>query len=110
MTQRLQVRELAQARGLHISPLARRAGMQRDTLLKMWRYPYRIPTQATLEKIATALGLSVSDLIEDVSEEIAKGEQLHMTTQIIDDTDDNVTFPVGDWTTTEEPFVSIIAD
>lgn len=65
MAKRLRVKELAQARGLSMKRLARKADMKFDTLSLMYHQPYRVPRQITLEKVAQALSVPVSALIED---------------------------------------------
>lgn len=62
---RLRVREVAQAKGIGQGFLSRKANVTQGVVRKLWRNPHHDASFSTLEKIATALGVSVKDLIED---------------------------------------------
>lgn len=63
---RLRIREVAEAKGVSMSRLSRIADINYKTIQHVWRDPYREVTTTTLDKIARALGVPSSDLIEDV--------------------------------------------
>ena len=62
---RLRVKEVAQARGFTIARLERTAGIDIKTVRSIWHNPRHNASFDTLEKIAAALGVSVTTLIED---------------------------------------------
>ena len=45
------------------SAIARRIGMQRDDLVRLWTGPDAVPSAATLERIADAYGVPLSWLV-----------------------------------------------
>ena len=49
--------------------------MAPNTLRDLYRDPYRAISVTTLNKLAKALNVPVTELLEDVSEEFAKAEQ-----------------------------------
>lgn len=63
---RLRVRELAEARGIGLSKLSRIADVNYKTVQTIWRDPYHGVNTKTLERIAKALDVSMSELFEDV--------------------------------------------
>jgi DNA-binding Xre family transcriptional regulator len=65
---RLRVREVAAQKGLSMAKLARRADIDYKTVQRIFRDPYREVTTTTLDKLAVALGVPVTDLIESVDE------------------------------------------
>jgi transcriptional regulator with XRE-family HTH domain len=65
---RLRVKEVAEVKGFTIVKLMHKAEVTRNTIDQLYRNPYRIPTAATLEKIARALKISPLELLEDVPE------------------------------------------
>ncbi len=65
---RLRVKEVAQERGMSMRKLVRSAGIAYNTLRMIYRDPYRPVSTETLSKLAQALGVPSSDLIEDVKE------------------------------------------
>lgn len=65
---RLRVKEVAIAKGVSMGKLSRTADVAYNTIRAIYRDPYREVTTTTLDKIARALGVSVNDLIEDVSD------------------------------------------
>lgn len=66
---RLRVKEVAQEKGFSQGRLSRAANIDENTLKRIYRDPYAIITTETLDKLAKALGVPSSALIEDVSEE-----------------------------------------
>jgi transcriptional regulator with XRE-family HTH domain len=66
---RLKVREIAQQKGISMGKLERLADLSHPTIRDIFRNPYKEVTTTTLVKIATALGVPVSDLFEEVSDE-----------------------------------------
>lgn len=62
---RLRVREIAEAQGLDASKLSRRADLAYRTVLMLWNDPYRDVNLSTLAKLARALNVSVTDLLEN---------------------------------------------
>ena len=66
---RLRIREVAEARGFTISGLSRRSDVSLRTIRRLWKDPEAIATTDTLGKIATALEVPVSELLEDVPDE-----------------------------------------
>lgn len=63
---RLRVKEVAQEKGFSQGRLSRMANIDENTLKRIYRDPYAIITTETLDKLAKALGVSSSALIEDV--------------------------------------------
>jgi len=69
--------EAAARRGMSLAELARRAGVQRNSLYRLAKMHDRQPTYQTAEALATVMGMSVDDLIvgvesRDGSEETAQ--------------------------------------
>ncbi len=64
---RLRVKEEAQARGFTIARLERTAGIDIKTVRAIWHNPRHNASFETLEKIATAIDVPVTNLIEDDS-------------------------------------------
>jgi DNA-binding Xre family transcriptional regulator len=63
---RLKVREVAEKQGLNMSRLARRADIDLKTVQRIWHDPTKEISTLTLDKLATALGVPASELIETV--------------------------------------------
>jgi transcriptional regulator with XRE-family HTH domain len=72
---RLRVKEVAQEKGFGQGRLARAADTSINTVRNIYRDPYREVTTTTINKLAKALGVPVTDLIEDVSEDVYKQEK-----------------------------------
>ena len=72
---RLRVKEVAKEKGFGQGKLARAADMATNTLRAIYRDPYREVSTTTINKLARALEVPVTDLIEDVSEEYAQQEK-----------------------------------
>ncbi len=68
--QRLQVKEVAQAKGFTMARLQRAADINLKTIQAIYRDPYRDVAYSTLNKLAKALGVSVNDLVEEVPDDI----------------------------------------
>ena len=71
---RLRVKEVAKEKGFSQGRLARAADMAANTLRAIYRDPYREVSTITINKLAKALDVPVTELIEDVSEEVARKE------------------------------------
>ncbi len=65
---RVRIREIAEARGLDVAKLSRRADLAYRTVWQLWNDPDRDVSIKTLGKIADALGVPVTDLIEEEAE------------------------------------------
>ncbi|HWZ18423.1 MAG TPA: helix-turn-helix transcriptional regulator [Ktedonobacteraceae bacterium] len=63
---RLKIKEVAALKGLSMAKLARRADIDYKTVQRIFRDPYREITTTTLDKLATALNVPVTDLLESV--------------------------------------------
>jgi|SRR5579884_2818022 transcriptional regulator with XRE-family HTH domain len=66
---RLRVKEVAQARGFTMSRLQRAADINLKTMQSIWHNPQHDASLKTLDKIAKALGVPITELLEDVPEE-----------------------------------------
>jgi DNA-binding Xre family transcriptional regulator len=66
---RLRVKEVAQEKGFSQGRLSRVANIDENTLKRIYRDPHAIITTETLDKLAKALGVPSSELIEDVPDE-----------------------------------------
>ncbi len=66
---RLRIKEVAQEKGFSQGRLSRVANIDENTLKRIYRDPYAIITTETLDKLAKALGVPSSALIEDILEE-----------------------------------------
>lgn len=62
---KLRVREVAEAQGVNISQLSRRADLNYRTVHRIWNEPDYDASLSTLNKIAAVLDVSVKDLIEN---------------------------------------------
>jgi DNA-binding Xre family transcriptional regulator len=72
---RLRVKEVAQTKGIGQGKLARTADMAVNTVRAIYRDPYKEISTITLNKLAKALDVPVTELMEDVSEEFAQAEK-----------------------------------
>lgn len=61
---RLRVKELADERGLNMAQLARKADIDQRTLRRIYRDPTQEISTLVLGKLATALNVSPTELIE----------------------------------------------
>lgn len=62
---RLRVREIAEGQGISMNKLSRLSDVSLRTVRKMYRDPYYSATTTTLEKLANALNVKVTDLIDE---------------------------------------------
>ena len=72
---RLRIKEVAEQKGVNMSQLSRRSAVSFSTINRLWINPYKPISTEILDKMATALQVSVHDLIEDVPEEPLQGEE-----------------------------------
>ncbi len=66
---RLKVREIAEAKKINMSKLSRMADVNYNTIRAIWDNEMKDVTVSTLEKIAKALKVDVSELIEMLPDE-----------------------------------------
>jgi len=69
MAVKLRVKEIAKEKGISQGKLSRRADVDIKTLQRIYRQPTTIVTTETLGKLAKALGVDASELIESVSDD-----------------------------------------
>ncbi len=62
---RTKIREVAEQHQFNASSLSRKADLAYGTVWQLWNDPARDVSLRTLEKLATALGVPVTDLIDD---------------------------------------------
>lgn len=67
---RLKVKEVAERQGMSMRKLASTADIAYNTLRTIYRDPYRQVTTTTLDKLARALGVPATDLIETVPDQL----------------------------------------
>nr|WP_277989007.1 helix-turn-helix transcriptional regulator [Ktedonosporobacter rubrisoli] len=65
---RLRVKELAEAKEMSMTRLHIRSEVAYNTIRRIFRNPYAEVTTTTLERLASALGVAPSELIEDVED------------------------------------------
>ncbi|HEX6292949.1 MAG TPA: helix-turn-helix transcriptional regulator [Herpetosiphonaceae bacterium] len=65
---RIRIKEIAEAQGLDIAKLSRRADVSYKTVWELWNNPDRDVSIRTLEKLAAALHVPVVRLIENGDE------------------------------------------
>lgn len=66
---KLKIRELAESKKINMSKLSRMSDVNYNTIRGIWDNPNRDVAVTTLEKIAKALGVNVSELYEIVPDE-----------------------------------------
>lgn len=66
---RLRVKEIAREKGISMGKLQRDSNLAYNTVRRIFKDPYYITTTETLGKIARALGVPISDLLEEVPDE-----------------------------------------
>ena len=71
---RYRVREIAEAKGINLTQLARRADVTRETAERYWNNKVTRPTQALI-KLARALECKVEDLIAIVNPDQLRSDQ-----------------------------------
>jgi DNA-binding Xre family transcriptional regulator len=69
MALRLRIKEVATSKGFNISTLSRKADVGVSTVRRLWHEPKRNVDFDVLERIAKALEVPATELIEDVPEE-----------------------------------------
>jgi DNA-binding Xre family transcriptional regulator len=69
MAVRLRVKEIANEKGISQGKLSRSADVDIKTLQRIYRQPTTIVTTETLGKLARALGVDASELIESALDE-----------------------------------------
>lgn len=65
---RLKIREVAEARKINMSKLSRMADLNYNTIRAIWNDETKDVAVSTLEKIARALNVEVSELIEAIAD------------------------------------------
>jgi transcriptional regulator with XRE-family HTH domain len=63
---RLKIKEIAEKRGLNMSQLARKADIDLRTLRRIYRDPTKEVSTAIVAKLAGALDVASTELIEDI--------------------------------------------
>jgi transcriptional regulator with XRE-family HTH domain len=63
---RLRVKELAQAKGISQGKLSRMSDVDENTIKRIYRNPTAIVSTETINKLAAALGVATTDIIEDI--------------------------------------------
>jgi len=66
---RLRIKEVAISKGYNQSSLSRAANISFTTIKKIWRNPHYEINIVTLHKIARALNVPTSELLEDVPDQ-----------------------------------------
>jgi transcriptional regulator with XRE-family HTH domain len=66
---RLKIRELAESRGINQGQLSRLSDVGYSTIRRIFDDPYYSINFTTLERIAKALGVPATELIEEVSDD-----------------------------------------
>jgi DNA-binding Xre family transcriptional regulator len=66
---RLKVKETAEAKDISMTRLHIKSEISYNSVRRIFRNPYAEITTTTLARLATALGVSSRDLIEDVPDE-----------------------------------------
>ena len=69
MAVRLRVKEVASEKGISMGKLQRDSNLAYNTVRRIFKDPYYITTTVTLGKLAKALGVPISDLLEEVPDE-----------------------------------------
>ena len=66
---RLKVKEVAETKKMSMRKLVRESGIAYNTLRTIYRDPYRQVSTATLDRLAKALHVDASELLESVEDE-----------------------------------------
>ncbi len=69
MRLRLRVKEVARARGMSMTKLHIKSEVAYSTVRRLFRDPFAEVTTATINRLADALGVPPSHLLEDVPDE-----------------------------------------
>jgi DNA-binding Xre family transcriptional regulator len=73
---RLRLAEVLKERKLSMNKLSQRSEVTYSIIKEIVRNPYRVVTTETLNRLARALDVPATDLVEDVSEEFAAKERV----------------------------------
>lgn len=71
---KLKVREVAETKKMSMRKLVKRSGIAYNTLRTIYRDPYRRVSTDTLDRIATALEVDASELIESVPDDTSEDQ------------------------------------
>jgi len=71
---RLRVKEVTKEKGFSMNMLSHRSEVSYNVIKECYRNPYRPMNTETINKIAKALNVPATDLLEDVSEEYMQKE------------------------------------
>ena len=88
---RLRVKEVAQAKGFTMARLQRMADINLKTIQAIWHNPQHDASLKTLDKLAKALGVPITELLEDVPEELP--QKAKKPKKVAEDSD---TYPTDD--------------
>lgn len=69
MAARLRVRAVAEQRGMTLTSLSRKANVNMETVRRCWYNPRHDVLLSTLQKLADALEVRVTDLIDETPEQ-----------------------------------------
>jgi len=69
MRTRLRVKEVGESKGYNMSSLSRATNISFNTIKRLWTRPYEGAKIDTLLKIARALDVPVTELIEEIPDE-----------------------------------------
>jgi DNA-binding Xre family transcriptional regulator len=73
---RLRLAEVLKERKLSMNKLSQRSEVTYSIIKEIVRNPYRVVSTETLNRLARALDVPATDLVEDVSEEFAAKERV----------------------------------
>ncbi len=66
---RLRVKEVAEAKNMSMTKLSQRSEVSYNVVKGIFRDPYRVVTTETIQRLAKALGVPATQLLEDVPDE-----------------------------------------
>jgi transcriptional regulator with XRE-family HTH domain len=66
---RLRVKEVAEAKGMSMTKLSQRSEVSYNIVKAIFRDPFRVVTTETIQRLARALGVPATELLEDVPDE-----------------------------------------
>lgn len=69
------LKEVAHEKGFSQGKLSRASDVDDNTIKRIYRNPTAVVTTETLAKLAKALGVSVHELIQEIPDEPAEGNQ-----------------------------------
>ncbi|RAQ96299.1 helix-turn-helix domain-containing protein [Thermogemmatispora tikiterensis] len=79
---RLRIKEIAREKGISMNQLSQRAEVSYNIIKAIYRNPYRPTNTETVNRIAHALGVPTTVLLEDVSEEEMVREQRALAAEL----------------------------